>query len=355
MKILHISSSPFKTTGGVPVVLKNLVTAQNNIEGVEAKVLLLKANIRHEHMIYVEKDKVESFIYNYNPDIAIFHSFFYLEYRNVSKILVKHSIPYLIEPHSSFGKAAIKKGKYKKKLAIATLFYSLLKNAAGYIYLNRAEMIDSFCYKKNSFIIPNGISKLPFTDNKIKKDIIIYFIGRYDLNHKGIDYLLDALSILDKKGYNFTFKFWGDGIAKKNIHDKIAKYKNINATECGVIDCSSQDVLLESAGIMVLTSRYEGFPMSVLEAWSYGNPCIVTKGTNLLEEVKRNRVGWGTSYEPKDIAECIVNAYAEYVNNRTEYVLRCKKYVTDNYTWDKIATVSIDEYRKALNIDVLNA
>ena len=40
-----------------------------------------------------------------------------------------------------------------------------------------------------------------------------------------------------------------------------------------------KEEFLNGCRIMVLTSRYEGFPMTVLEALSHGNPCIVTPGT----------------------------------------------------------------------------
>ena len=46
-----------------------------------------------------------------------------------------------------------------------------------------------------------------------------------------------------------------------------------------------EKVILES-DFFILTSRFEGHPMALIEALSYGLPCLVTKGSNMSKEIE---------------------------------------------------------------------
>ena len=91
---------------------------------------------------------------------------------------------------------------------------------------------------------------------------------------------------------------------------------------------------------MLLTSRYEGFPMTILEAWSYGNPCLVTPGTNVADEIAINNLGWTVNLTADSIADGIKKALKDYSVSRADYVSRCKEYVCKNYSWKIIAKTS---------------
>lgn len=101
-----------------------------------------------------------------------------------------------------------------------------------------------------------------------------------------------------------------------------------------------------SGKIMVLLSRYEGFPMTILEALTYGNPCLVTEGTNMLNEIVENRLGWGTTTEPDQIAKDLQLAQQDFEQNRSSYQERCSTHVYSEYNWDKIARLSATIFKE---------
>ena len=86
--------------------------------------------------------------------------------------------------------------------------------------------------------------------------------------------------------------------------------------------------------------------MTVLEAWEYGNPCIVTPGTNVSNETMKNRLGWSVLCDSNEIADMINNAAKEYTQNRTDYVKRCKEYLREKYDWKEIAKQSYCELNR---------
>ncbi len=359
MKILHITAmSQLSPNSGIPAVLKQLTDAQNKIEGVESIVLSLCGEVDKldsHYFYFIANESIEKFLERYKPDLAVIHSFFHVEHIKAVKALKRNNIPFFIEPHGSFGENAMKKGALKKRIANSTIFRPQIKDSSGYIYTNQAEKNDSIYRKEKVLVIPNGIvPEVVYSANKKNvisyNEPVFYFLGRYDIHHKGLDYLFDALDILEEKKYLITLKLYGTGNKKQleYVNSRIKKYAYISVSNCGTIYGEAKKEALELANILVLTSRYEGSPMTVLDGLSYGNPCIVTPGTNVADEVSQNSIGWQCSLKAESIADTIIKAVEDYRTQNIDYIDRCKKYVLENYSWDKIAEYSIGEYSRAI-------
>lgn len=359
MRILHITAMEILSpNSGIPAVLKNLSEAQNNIAGIEAIVLSLKAEVNDipsKYFYYLNKEDIGEYIKRINPDLAILHGFFHPVYFYVVRALMRNGVPFCNEPHSSFGRKALKKSALKKFIANNTIFRPQINKAKAYIFTNQQEYDDSKYHTTRDVVIPNGVipsivsSAKPKTQESIKKPIF-YYLGRYDVHHKGLDYLFDALDILDKKKCNIMVKFFGIGDEKQILYvrNRLANLNIIDAKDYGAIYGDEKKKELELCNILLLTSRYEGSPMTVLDGFSYGNPCIVTPGTNVADEASNNQIGWKTELDAENIATTIIKAAEEYKKDWLGYYNRCRQHVIDNYLWDKIASLSIAKYKEIL-------
>lgn len=359
MRILHITAlSPFTKNSGIPAVLKGLTDEQNKIDGVAATVLSLRSEVTcmdSDNFYYINNESYSSYLDRYQPDIVIFHSFFHVEYAFFCYEVIKRDIPFFIEPHGAFGKQAMKKSRIKKFFANHTIFLPLINNAKGYIFTNVAEQNDSIYSTSNDVVIPNGIElnlvDLNYNFKPSVNEFRFYYLGRYDIHHKGIDCLLSALDILDNRKCCINFDFYGIGTSEQveYIRRRIVKYKYINVRECGPVYEDEKKNVLKMSNILVLTSRYEGSPMTVLDALSYGNPCIVTPGTNVADKLENDGIGWKVMLDPNSIADKLIVARKEYFKDQDNYVKRSKKYVIKNCTWGSIAEQSINYLNKTLN------
>ena len=356
MKVLHITAiNTLLARSGIPAVVKGLCEHQNSIDGVEARALSLRADAKEAESPYFDNLGEKSFkkyVTDYNPDIVIIHDFYYYQYAIIGFWLKKLHIPFVQEPHGAFGKQAMMKSRLKKWIANHSLFRILIKGSEAFIFTNDGERNDAAYSKKKVYVVPNGVEEkvvdsLPEKCYNREDNPVFYFLGRYDINHKGLDYLFDALDILDSTGEKITVNMYGIGSDDEiaYVHNRINKIKNLKVEDKGTIYDEEKIKALRNANILLLTSRYEGSPMTILDALSYGNPCLVTPGTNVADEIERNNLGWKTELNAEIIADSILQAKEEYRQNFADYYERCRRYVLDNFLWDKIALQSVKVYK----------
>lgn len=98
-------------------------------------------------------------------------------------------------------------------------------------------------------------------------------VGRLS-NQKGYDMLLDAWSIVEKSS-DFKLLIVGDGEEKANLKDKAAKLNLNNVEFVGITNDVTK--FYKNSSIYVSSSRFEGLPMCMIEAQSFGLPIVSFK------------------------------------------------------------------------------
>jgi len=97
-------------------------------------------------------------------------------------------------------------------------------------------------------------------------------VGRLDYQ-KGFERLLEAWLLVHKRFPDWKLKIIGDGEMRHHLEIMIALYKLDKVVE---LKKNISDMLSEylDASLLVLSSRYEGLPMVLLEAMSVGLPLV---------------------------------------------------------------------------------
>lgn len=122
----------------------------------------------------------------------------------------------------------------------------------------------------NGRIIPNFLKSMPAEPSSLESKTVLA-VGRYDYQ-KGFERLIRAwAAIPDKGGWNL--RVVGDGPLRNALQLEV---KHVGVTDSVQIDTPQKDMdaVYRSASILALTSRYEGLPMVLLEAQSYGLPIV---------------------------------------------------------------------------------
>ena len=169
---------------------------------------------------------------------------------------------------------------------------------------------------KNSKVecIYNGIDTNKFTliDKYIHNNQIIFInVGRMNENKNQI-LLIEAFKLVKEKIQNSKLYIVGDGELRNKIEEKIiALDLQSDVVLRGKIEDINNE--LNQASVFVLSSDFEGLPLSVLEAMSCGLPIVTTDAGGVIDIVKNNYNGF--IVEKKNKSE-LANAMIKMCNDK---------------------------------------
>jgi glycosyltransferase involved in cell wall biosynthesis len=129
--------------------------------------------------------------------------------------------------------------------------------------------------------VPDELFDLPRAD----EGYILYF-GRFDWFQKGLDTLLEAMSIIVRERPGTRLRMAGRGRDSERVL-QAARGMGIgdNVEVLGAVEAGERDDLLAGAALTLMPSRFEGFGMVAAEAMAAGIPVIASDVDSLPEVV----------------------------------------------------------------------
>lgn len=227
-------------------------------------------------------------------DIVHLHSFRSYQNNIVSKYATKFDIPYIVQPHGSLPRIVEKKGL--KQLYDIVWGNKILQNAEGIIALTsmEAEQAVAMGVKENKIhIIANGVDLSLCGDITSKGKFralytipsnthVILYLGRLH-PIKGVDLLVRAFGIVSKERDDCILVVVGPDNGSLSELEEITKELNLcgKVLFTGPLYGKEKSAVYCDSDIYVLPSHYEAFPMTVLEAWAFKKPVIVTENCGI--------------------------------------------------------------------------
>ena len=234
----------------------------------------------------------------FSPDLVHAHGL-WLRTSQANWKWCKHSqIPYVISPHGMLDPWAVCNSKWKKRIAGLWFEYAHLNDAACLhaLCLSEADSIRKFNQKNPVCIIPNGIHLpgepaeepiAPWDGLHDRKALL--FVGRLHPK-KGLPLLLSAWAKLKKTTPSLSDSWfmaiagWSEAGHREELEAQAKELGIENDIEfLGILHGVNKAAALHAADAFVLPSYSEGLPMSVLEAWAYHLPVLMTPECNLPE------------------------------------------------------------------------
>lgn len=137
-------------------------------------------------------------------------------------------------------------------------------------------------------------------------------VNRIDVHHKGLDVLLQALSQIDQIKHPWTVNIYGKGPDEDYVKGLIAW---LGLSSRVKMHAHVQDIttIWENCHMLLLTSRYEGLSVAMLEAMACGRPVLRTPYGGCSEWIQHGENGYVCpAAEPGLIASSIKEALAAF-------------------------------------------
>lgn len=202
-------------------------------------------------------------------------------------------------------------------------------------------------YNRKTMFIPNGVNKPIIRKAEIikrefglDKDDYILYLGRL-VPEKGLRYLIDAFKNVKT---NKKLVIAGGSSDTDNFAEELRKLSISDGRIIftGFVQGDLLDELYSNAYIYVLPSDLEGMPLSLLEAMSYGNCCVVSdipECTGVVEDK-------GVIFRKSD-AEDLSNKLQELCLDDDmvqKYRTDAADFICSKYKWDTVARKTFELY-----------
>ena len=327
MRVLHFVTGGFS---GATKVAIDLVEAHSQIVSTESLLVLRRkktttveklAELEEKNIDYrtitgtthiATINELKKLCEQWQPDILVAHGF--PEHLLGRKAGLLAKVPHLIQvEHNSKERYTLWKLYQTRKLSKSTA--SIIAVSTGV-----AQILSKQGLYAPIQAIPNGIDTTRFGGVNLlpvherPQDLIM--VGRYAKSKDHIT-LIKALYQLKRKGVKPNLTLVGSGRKhyQKEIHDLVDRYKL--QEQVTFIEYSSEvDKLLLQHKIFIMSSRFEGLNLAVLEAMASGCVVVGSQAIGVQELIDDNKNGFlfpiGDASELAGIIETILSNPSNY-------------------------------------------
>ncbi|MBS7612398.1 glycosyltransferase [Candidatus Bathyarchaeota archaeon] len=287
------------------------------------------------------------------------------EYRTFQNIVIAHyakeyDVPYVLQTHGSLPRIM----SWERLKWIYDMFfgYKLLREASKVIALSQVE---SEQYKamgvpeEKIAVIPNGIdlseyAKLPPKGSFKKKfnidyEKIVLYLGRIH-RIKGIDILVKAFADIVAKFDDVRLVVVGSDDGYLGEIEALIKALKIEDKVLITGPLYGEDKLeaYVDADVYVLPSRYETFPMGLLEAYAHGKPVIASKVGGLRDLVVDGLMGM--LVKPEDVEQLAesLRLMLDDLNRARDMGLAGRRFVEENFPLERVVDKLEELYEEVI-------
>ena len=213
-------------------------------------------------------------------DVLVLHGGWVLANNLAARIATRRGIPYVVTPHGAYHPRVVQRRPVLKRpwAALSERRYLTGARAVHLFFPEERSGLAELGVDRPAIVAPTGFAGTPGIAWAGDQDGYVLWLGRFDLEGKGLDLLLEGLCRLpagERPAVRLHGPDWRH--RRKDVSrmvDRLALGPWVRVGD-PIYGTPKWELLSRSAGF-AYPSRWEAFGMAVLEAVSTGVPTLVT-------------------------------------------------------------------------------
>ncbi len=263
--------------------------------------------------------------------------------------------PYIVHPHGMLESWALANASWKKRIAALLYENWHLRDAACLRALCEAEAqsIRAYGLRNPICVISNGVDLPDLADiSKIETDTpvfrkltqggkILLYLGRLHLKKNVANLIRAWKQTLDshpstRTDWLLAIAGWDQAGCERELKQLTSHYGLMASVRfLGPLFGQEKDAAYRACDAFILPSLSEGLPMTVLEAWAYAKPVLMTPECNLPEGFAAGAaLQIGT--DPEEIAAGLKQLTEMSDDDRRAMGVRGRTLVATRFSWRRI-------------------
>lgn len=266
------------------------------------------------------------------PLVATFHSKFYDDFKEVTRSdVISMMMTHLVVDFFNYADA------------VWAVNESTRETLISYGYKGPVDVVPNGA----DFEVPHNLDMLVQQTNKdcglSDDELVFLFVGQM-IKQKNIPMIIESLSMLKKKGLDFTMLFVGEGKSKEDFQLQVGQLGLKDRVQFlgKILDRDRLKSIFARADLFIFPSVYDNAPVVTREAAAVGTASIIVKGSNAAEGVIHGENGYLCENSAQSVADTIM----QVVSNREALKQAGLKAQTTIFrSWESIVdTIVVPKY-----------
>jgi len=296
-----------------------------------------------------------------NYDVVHVNAVFSFSTAAASRAALRRSKPYVVSPHGMLAPWCLRYKRWKKAPYYRFVERRTLTAASAIHALTpgEADAIRSLGLATPVFVVPNGVNcaefqSLPPRDllrdrhPELMRGRLVVFLGRLD-PIKGLDVLIGAFARMLRARSDLSdvrlVLAGPDLTGYRRTLEELARTEGLAGRVhwTGWVDGAERLAILGAADVVVLPSRFEEFPVVVLEAMAAGRPVIISSACNIARDIQSGGAGLAVPLDDGGLEEAMARMLSDE-DLRRAIGESGRRLASERYGWSAIADRMIRAY-----------
>jgi glycosyltransferase involved in cell wall biosynthesis len=285
----------------------------------------------------------------HDSDVLVLHSGWVYHNVRAARFAAASAVPYLLTPHGAYDPNVFRRRRMFKR-AWWNLLERQLVTRAWAIHLFFDEQRDEMKrlgYAGPVIVAPTGLT-IPDFKTQSGRSPFLLWMGRFDIETKGLDLLLHALASLPANARPRARLHGPDWRGGKQQTTQLVRQLGLeDFVDIGppLYGSEKWDALRE-CGLFAFPSRWDAQSVMLLEAAAAGAPMIVTRATPFGRYLTAQRAAIGADATPDSIASAIRRVCSS--SEGDEFGERAARLVRERFAWPAVAESYAQQLRTLL-------